>query len=225
MGESAISRWTPIAQAAGYRPAEDGEAVDFVYQNSVAVGSKHKAQHESCGVWNQLSGMSCMEDKSQLAQVQQRMAVPTLRSDVVDGAAFRGWCNAEGVAAGEAVWIVKDASANGGADMWVMGSQNIDEICDQVVAERTWVATHRTRRSPHPPLARPALLLPPARLPAFAVSLSVCVTGTSCSATWRRPRSITAGSTTCAPSRSSLPTSSASSTTPCSSSRPRSSTH
>lgn len=88
MGKGAIERWTPIAEAAGYRHAEDGEAVDFVYQNSVAVGSKHKAQHESCGVWNQLSGMSCMEDKSQLAQVQQRMAVPTLRSDVVDGGAF-----------------------------------------------------------------------------------------------------------------------------------------
>ena len=140
MGLGAIGRWTPIVEDAGYSPAADGDAaVDFVYQNSVGVRREWKAAHEGAGVWNQLSGMSCMEDKACLAQVQRRMSVPVLRSEVVAGDAFRDWCEAEGVATGELVWMVKDSSANGGADMWVMGAQNVAEVCAQVVADRTYV--------------------------------------------------------------------------------------
>lgn len=109
-----------------------GEVADFVWlHKSTKATDKLR---ESAAVCSLLSGFEVMEDKRNLALLQQRMEVPTLESYVCETPArLTHWCQRQFSEGGECgMWMVKDAGGNGGDGLWVLTRENWTETVAQV---------------------------------------------------------------------------------------------
>ena len=70
-----------------------------------------------------------LEDKGNLALLQQRMGVPMVESFVIKSPKeFSAWCENRWASA-DKVWIVKDVGGCGGEDIWLFNAANWKEVC------------------------------------------------------------------------------------------------
>jgi hypothetical protein len=111
-----------------------GATADFVWLHKATKTTE--ALRECASVCSLLSGFEVMEDKRNLALLQQRMEVPTLQSYVCESPAkLTEWCRRQFEDAGGAaggMWMVKDAGGNGGDGLWVLTSENWRETAAEV---------------------------------------------------------------------------------------------
>ena len=109
-----------------------GEAADFVWLHKATKATEKL--RESAAVCSLLSGFEVMEDKRNLALLQQRMQVPTLESYVCETPdRLESWCRRQfGEGGGSGMWMVKDAGGNGGDGLWVLTRENWVETVAQV---------------------------------------------------------------------------------------------
>lgn len=109
-----------------------GEPADFVWLHKATKATARL--RESAAVCSLLSGFEVLEDKRNLALLQQRMKVPTLKSYVCETPArLTDWCRQQFCTGGVGgMWMVKDAGGNGGDGLWVLTSENWMETVAQV---------------------------------------------------------------------------------------------
>ena len=104
--------------------AAAGATADFVWlHKSTKSAERLRGAAKVCSL---LSGFEALEDKRNLALLQQRMSVPTLTSFVCEAPAqLRRWCATRlGSGGAGGMWMVKDAGGNGGDGLWVLTREN-----------------------------------------------------------------------------------------------------
>ena len=109
-----------------------GKVADFVWLHKATKATEKL--RESAAVCSLLSGFEVMEDKRNLALLQQRMEVPTLESYVCETPErLAHWCRRQfREGGGDGMWMVKDAGGNGGDGLWVLTRENWGETVAQV---------------------------------------------------------------------------------------------
>ena len=116
------------------RTTDETAHADFVWMHRPTTATA--ALREKAHVCSLLSGTSVLEDKRNLALLQERMTVPTLESFVCENVhQFRRWCSARFGAGGlRGMWMCKDSGANGGDGLWVLTAANWESVAQSVSA-------------------------------------------------------------------------------------------
>ena len=111
---------------------------DFVWLHTP---TQHDRQlREASTIVSQLSGIEVLENKANLALLEQDVAAPTLASFVVKGrAGFVAWAQQRAQDTVATVWIAKDASANGGQGLFVFSTHSWETTAAQLDPERPTV--------------------------------------------------------------------------------------
>lgn len=138
-GPQSIERLEPllpkIVETVNWMPAVDLEApIDFVWET--ACEKVWEERHKSALVLNRLHNVAIIEDKANLAFLQLRMSVPTLRTFVAGNREKVSqwlWANYRRLSEtsndlGIDWWAVKAAKGNGGKDVWIINSSNFTEV-------------------------------------------------------------------------------------------------
>jgi hypothetical protein len=112
-----------------------GKKIDFVWETTCELTMRER--HSQATVLNKLHNVVILEDKANLAFLQTRMDCPVLETYVANGSeevkqwGLKRWAG-ESKDAGGSVdgdwWVVKASAGNGGKDIWVMTSNNVDSV-------------------------------------------------------------------------------------------------
>jgi len=126
-----------LSRSGSFQPAEPADAstaaapacCDLVWALSGNVDNHTASLRRTASVSAQLLGTDVLEDKAQLAILQQRMRCPTLPTSVLEGRAqLEAWCRRTFQAAkddaGCGLWVIKQANSNGGAGLCFVSQRN-----------------------------------------------------------------------------------------------------
>jgi hypothetical protein len=119
---------------------ESGGKAEFVWVHGLTKDEEHL--RDASIVCTQLSGIAVLEDKGNLAMLQQRMHAPMIDSFLVSSPReFKAWCE-ERFASSDKVWIVKDVGGTGGEDIWLFNAGSWKSVAEKLVAGRMYVIQH-----------------------------------------------------------------------------------
>mmetsp|Transcript_30998 Transcript_30998/g.40931 ORF Transcript_30998/g.40931 Transcript_30998/m.40931 type:complete len:430 (+) Transcript_30998:74-1363(+) len=151
-GEASIRRITPVllktgkAKAIVWKEAKDqNEKIDFVWETTVSM--IWKDAHREAAVLNRLHNSYILEDKGNMALLQQRMKCQTLETYIMpDRCSVAHWVRKRWASGVEKIstiefdwWMVKASKGNGGADIWVLHQDNYNEVLDKIAEDEELV--------------------------------------------------------------------------------------